>query len=66
MQHTFTDIRRGAVYNVSVETVAAGAQPVIQRVHGPELAAPRQLNVYPEKNGTYVVFWKDVSGGNDS
>lgn len=66
LQHTFAALHRGAVYNVSVTTKAADAQPVQLRVVGPELPAPRQLKVYPEKNGTYVVFWKSVAKGDET
>lgn len=61
MQHTFDEILRGATYNVSVRTKAPGGEVITKRVNGPELPAPRQLKVYPEKNGTYVVFWKPLA-----
>lgn len=60
MQHMFAGILRGAEYNVSVRTKARGGEVVTMHVNGPELPAPRQLKVYPEKNGTYVVFWKPL------
>jgi sortilin-related receptor len=60
LSHTFHDIPRGAKYEISVQTdvhdsikanITAAAMP---------LPAPRLMSIYPEKNGSYVVFWKEV------
>lgn len=61
MEHKFTNIQPGAVFNVSVATKAHGAIPIALKVFATELAAPRQLKVYPEKNGTLVVYWREVN-----
>lgn len=61
MEHTFTNIQHGAVFNVSVATKANGAIPIVHKVYATELAAPRQLKVYPEKNGTMVVYWRELA-----
>lgn len=60
VRHTFHDIPRGAKYEISVATdvrnsinsnITAAAMP---------LPAPRLMSIYPEKNGSYVVAWKEV------
>lgn len=61
MSHTFSNIHNGAIFNVSISTKSKNAQSVVQKVYAPALPAPRQLTVYPEKNGTYVVYWKEVT-----
>lgn len=66
MEHKFTNIQHGAVFNVSVATKANGAIPVAQKVFATELAAPRQLKVYPERNGTLVVYWRELSDPEES
>lgn len=66
MEHKFTDIHAGAVFNVSVATKANGAIPIAQKVFAAELSAPRQLKVYPERNGTLVVYWRELSEPEDT
>lgn len=61
MTHKFIKIPNGAVFNVSVKTKSKTSQAVVQKVYAPALPAPRQLKVYPEKNGTYVIYWKEVT-----
>lgn len=58
---SFDQIPDGAVYVLNISTNAKGAEPVTLKVHAPPLPAVRQLKVYPEKNGSYVVFWNDVN-----
>lgn len=60
LSHVFTGIPNGAIYNVSVSTTMPGAQANEAVVYAPPLPAPMQLKVFPETNGSYVVFWKEV------
>lgn len=60
LSHTFEGIPLGAKYEISVETNTANAVPANISVNAVPLPAPTQLKVYPEKNGTHIVFWKDV------
>lgn len=64
MKHQFGGIQDGAVFNVSIATDAQGAEPVVLKVYAPALPSPRQLQVIPEKNGSYVVYWKEVDHHN--
>lgn len=59
--HRFDKIEDGAVLDVSIAT-STGSEWVTKRVYAPKLPAPTQLTVYLEKNGTYAVHWKGVSG----
>lgn len=61
LSHRFEDIPDGAVFILKISTNAKRAEPVTLKVHAPPLPAVRQLKVYPEKNGSYVVFWNDVN-----
>lgn len=59
LSHIFTGIPDGASYDVKVSTSVPGAQPATQLVFAPPLPTPKQLKVFPEKNGSYVVIWKE-------
>lgn len=61
LKHTFENIPRGGVFNVSIATNSKDAEAAVLKVNGPPLAAVRQLKVYPEKNGTYVVYWHEIN-----
>lgn len=61
LKHTFVKIPRGAVYNVSISTNGPAAELATVKVYAPNLPAVRQLKVFPELNGTYVVFWHEVN-----
>lgn len=61
MSHVFNDIPNGASYLVKVSTSVLGAQAAEQIVNAPPLPMPTQLKVFPEKNGSYVVLWKEVA-----
>lgn len=63
LKHTFVKIPRGAVYNVSISTNSEGAETATVKVSAPHLPSVRQLKVFPELNGTYVVFWHVVNDG---
>jgi hypothetical protein len=60
MVHTFSGIPRGAKYEISVATNASGAVPANITAAANPLPAPRLMSIYPEKNGSYVVVWKEV------
>lgn len=64
LSHEFSDIPDGAVYNISISTNAKNAEPVTIKIHAPSLPPVRQLKVYPEKNGTYVVYWHEINDKN--
>lgn len=67
LSHIFTGIPQGAEYEVHVAVNSILAEPAILFVHARPLPSPRQLVVWPEKNGTHVVYWKtvdDVQDGN--
>lgn len=58
--HTFHGIPRGAKYEISVSTDATGAIAANMTAAANPLPAPRLMSIYPEKNGSYVVVWKEV------
>jgi hypothetical protein len=58
--HTFRGIPRGAKYEITVATDAKGATPANITAAANPLPAPRLMSIYPEKNGSYVVVWKEV------
>lgn len=58
--HTFSGIPRGAKYEINVATDAVGAVPANITASANPLPAPRLMSIYPEKNGSYVVVWKEV------
>ena len=58
--HTYTGIPRGAKYEISVSTDARGAIASYITAAANPLPAPRLMSIYPEKNGSYVVVWKEV------
>jgi hypothetical protein len=60
MSHIFSGIPRGGQYfitigldvpNAPIAEITASAEP---------LPVPGQLKVWPELNGTYVVYWKEI------
>lgn len=61
MNHKFVNIPNGAVFNVSIRTKSLTSKVVERQVYSPPLPIVRQLKVYPEKNGTYVIYWKEVA-----
>ena len=60
LSHTFIGIPRGAKYEISVATEARDAIPANITASAAPLPAPRLMSIYPEKNGSYVVVWKEV------
>lgn len=58
--HTFSGIPRGAKYEITVATDARGAIPANITAEAEPLPAPRLMSIYPEKNGSYVVVWKEI------
>lgn len=58
--HTFSGIPRGARYEISVVSSVQGAVPANLTASAHPLTAPKLMSVYPEKNGSYVVMWKEV------
>ncbi|XP_001688250.2 sortilin-related receptor [Anopheles gambiae] len=65
MVHVFRQIPKGAAYEISVSTDIPNAQAVRMVAYSAPLPAPDQLQVWPERNGTYVVFWKAVKDFKD-
>lgn len=66
LSHNFTKIPDGAIYAINISTSAKNAEQVTLKVLAPPLPAVRQLKVYPEKNGTYVVYWHEVHDVNET
>jgi hypothetical protein len=62
---TLTGIPRGAKYEISVATDTVGAVPANITAAATPLPAPRLMSIYPEKNGSYVVVWKEVKDANE-
>lgn len=62
--HKFKDIPDGAVFNISISTNATNAEAVTLKIHAPSLPPVRQLKVYPEANGTFVVYWHEFNDNN--
>lgn len=58
--HSFHGIPRGAKYEISVATDAKNAIPANITAAANPLPAPRLMSIYPEKNGSYVVVWREV------
>uniref|UniRef100_A0AAG5DRM1 Sortilin-related receptor n=1 Tax=Anopheles atroparvus TaxID=41427 RepID=A0AAG5DRM1_ANOAO len=65
LTHVFRKIPKGAAYEVSVSTDLPNAQAVSMVVYSAPLPSPDQLQVWPEINGTHVVYWKAVSDFKD-
>lgn len=61
LTHSFSSIPDGASYDINVSTAVPGAKPATQLVFASPLPVPTQLKVFPEKNGSYVVLWKEVA-----
>lgn len=60
LSHIIRDVHDGAVYNLSISTNARNAEKTTLTIRAPSLPPVRQLKVYPEKNGTYVVYWHEI------
>lgn len=58
--HTFKGVPRGAKYEISITTAAKGSIPANITASAHPLPAPKLMSVYPEKNGSYVVMWKEI------
>lgn len=59
LSHIFHGIPDGASYDIKVSTSVSDAQPAQMLVFAPPLPMPTQLKVFPEKNGSYVVAWRE-------
>jgi len=60
VSHTFNNIPHGASYNITISTNTKNAELAYTEVKAPPLPIPQQLKVWPEKNGTFVVYWKEI------
>ncbi|XP_055591990.1 sortilin-related receptor-like [Uranotaenia lowii] len=65
MMHVFRSIPLGAAYEIGVSTNVQHAQVVTTVAYSAPLPAPSRLQVWPESNGTYVVYWKPVNDFKD-
>ncbi|XP_053670657.1 sortilin-related receptor-like [Anopheles nili] len=61
MVHIFRKIPMGAAYEVFVSTDVPNAEMASTIVYSAPLPSPVQLQVWPERNGTHVVYWKPVN-----
>ncbi|XP_026686698.1 sortilin-related receptor [Diaphorina citri] len=54
-------VEYGGVYNISIAVDTMYAQSSESYVFtAPPLPPPHQLTVLPEKNGSYIIYWKEV------
>lgn len=60
LRHTFHEIPRGAKYEISVATDVKDSIKASIIAAAMPLPAPRLMSIYPEKNGSYVVAWREV------
>lgn len=60
VRHTFHQIPRGAKYEISVATDVKDSVKANIIATAMPLPAPRLMSIYPEKNGSYVVAWREV------
>ena len=60
LYHTFSEVPRGAKYEISVATDVRNSMASNITATAMPLPAPRLMSIYPEKNGSYVVAWKEV------
>ena len=60
LSHYVNDIKYGSIFNVSVAASIMNSEPAKVVVSAPALQGPRQLKVWPERNGTFVVYWKEL------
>uniref|UniRef100_A0A336LRR7 Sortilin-related receptor n=1 Tax=Culicoides sonorensis TaxID=179676 RepID=A0A336LRR7_CULSO len=58
--HNFAGIPKGSHYTVTVAINTDKAKPAVAEVSADPLPAPTQLRVWPEKNGSYSVHWKEL------
>uniref|UniRef100_A0A2M4B8R2 Sortilin-related receptor n=1 Tax=Anopheles marajoara TaxID=58244 RepID=A0A2M4B8R2_9DIPT len=65
MVHVFRKIPKGAAYEVSVATDVPNAQRIVGYANSTKLPTPVKLQVWEEANGTYVVYWRSVTGFQD-
>lgn len=64
LSHIIKDIPDGTAYNISISSEVKNAEKTTLTIRAPPLPPVRQLKVYPEKNGTYVVYWHEISDNN--
>lgn len=64
LSHIIRNIPDGAVYNISLSSNAPNAEKTTLTIRAPPLPSVRQLKVYPERNGTYVVYWHEIENNN--
>lgn len=60
LSHIVRDVPDGAIYNISLSANTPNAEKTTLTIRAPV----RQLKVYPEKNGTYVVYWHEIENNN--
>jgi hypothetical protein len=60
IRHIFHDIPRGAKYEIGVATDVKDSQGAAIIATAMPLPTPRLKSIYPEKNGSYFVEWREV------
>lgn len=58
--HKFGGIPKGAHYTITVSPNTEKGQAATVEVTAEPLPVPTQLQVWPEKNGSFVVYWKPI------
>ena len=59
ISHNF-EIHYGGHYKVTVQTNTEAAIPTKPVEYlAPQIEPPHQLQVLPERNGSYIVYWKE-------
>lgn len=61
LTHVFSGIPKGSHYTITVSINTDKAQAANVSVSAEPLPIPQQLQVWPEKNGSFVVYWHELN-----